>query len=436
MRSTLPLLALSLAALTASGASAGGKTALLTKGASDQGVNLFFDRPAVSGDGRFVAFAGNATGVVPEDQDGNFDVFLRDRKKKKTTRISVPAAGGDADGWSHAPSISANGRFVAYASSATNLSLGGLNPEQDVFVYDRKLGSTELISVKWINVGGIVLPIGANGSCFRPSISGDGRFVAYASNADNLAVPASSTETNVYVHDRELGVTTLASQNAFHQAASDGCFLPALSADGTRVAFVSRATNLGPAVSGVDLQLYVRDLGSDVVTLVSAAPSGAQGDGLSTNPSISANGRFVGFSSVASNLVGGDTNGAQEVFVRDLKKAITHRIALDTKGNQAAAGSFDASLSGNGRYVAFSTQAPLVKSDKDGEMDVYLHDLKKGKAKRISRGKKKKKAPNGSSVDPVVDTKGRFIAFRSHASNLVNGDGNSIDDVFLHDREN
>ena len=163
MRTSTTIL-VALASVAALAPAHAGKTTRLTKGADDAGVNLFFGPPSISANGRFVAFAGNPAGVVPEDQDGNSDVFVRDLKKKTTTRVSAPAGGGAADGWSHDPSISADGRFVAFTSAATNLPLGGLNSEVDVFVHDRATGETELISVKWAKVGELTVPLAANGA--------------------------------------------------------------------------------------------------------------------------------------------------------------------------------------------------------------------------------------------------------------------------------
>ena len=320
----------------------------------------------------------------------------------KTTLVSVSSAGQQANGPSFSPSVSGDGRFVAFFSSGTNL-----DPSQasGTFVRDRKAGTTRLVA--------------ANG--FLPSISADGRFVAF------------STYSDVYVYDRNTAATTLVSQNLAGQPTNDSSASPSISADGGFVAFSSDAHNLTPVQPKVRRNEYVRDLAAGKTEQVNVNSRGKPGNGICHHPSISASGRFVAFESNASNLAPGAKKGRWNIFVRDLKKHKTTLVSVSSRGKKANGASHNPSISGDGRFVAFDSKASnLVKHDTNKGWDVFRRDLKKRRTVRVSVSSKGKQG-NGDSRYPSLSNHGGFIAFYSTAKNLVKGDTNHIGDTFVRD---
>lgn len=265
--------------------------------------------PSISADGRFVAFYSSASNLVGGDTNGSYDVFVRDRQTGKTRRVSVSSAGSQGDGRSSAPSISANGRLVAFESLASNLVGGDTNGSSDVFVRDRRTDTTRRISVSSAAVQG-------DGASVDPSISPDGRLVAFGSLASNLVGGDTNGSSDVFVRDRQTGKTRQVSVSSAGTGGNGQSHAPSISFDGRFVAFYSDASNLVGADANGTFDVFVRDRQTGRTRRVSVSSTGVEGDGVSTSPSISADGRFVSFDSLASNLVGGDTNGAYDVFVR------------------------------------------------------------------------------------------------------------------------
>jgi TolB protein len=277
--------------------------------------------PAISADGSYVAFESAATNLVSGDTNDASDVFRSDGSTIR--RVSV-GGGGQADSGSHGPVISANGRYVAFTSDATNLVPGDTNDLPDVFVRDLRYGTTRRLSVA---TGGRQ----ADGASFRLALSADGRYVAFESAATNLVPGDTNDRTDVFVRDLRYGTTNRVSlgsgrvqANGYYSAG------PSLSADGRYVAFTSDATNLVPGDTNGRPDVFVRDLRYGLTYRVSLGADGSQADGYSTAASISADGRFVSFTSIASNLVPDDTNGVEDGFVRDRWTRTTVRTTLDT----------------------------------------------------------------------------------------------------------
>jgi Tol biopolymer transport system component len=276
--------------------------------AGNQG-NGFSFAPAISAHGRFVAFDSSADNLVPGDTNDFHDVFVHDRRTGVTERVSVDSAGNQGNEGSGGPAISADGRFVAFNSFADNLVPGDTNGGSDVFVHDRRTGVTERVSVD-----------SAIDFSSRPAISGHGRFVAFASDADNL-VPGDTNDTSdVFVHDRKTGVTERVSVDSAGNQGNNFSFYSAISAHGRFVAFTSGA------------HVFVHDRKTRVTELVSVDSAGNQGNSVSDEPAISADGRFVAFRSFADNLVPGDTNDATDVFVHDRKRKIAETGGADLAG--------------------------------------------------------------------------------------------------------
>jgi Tol biopolymer transport system component len=369
--------------------------------------------PSISGDGRFVAFRSNATNLVSGDTNDKYDIFVRDRLAGVTTRVSVDSTGAQANNHSGESSISANGRFVAFQSGATNLVTGDTNDKYDIFVRDRLAGVTTRVSVDSNGVQ-------ANNTSGNPSISGDGRFVAFRSDATNLVAGDTNDEVDVFVHDRDPdgngifdegnGATTRVSVDSNGVQGNNYSNEPSISADGRFVAFVSRATNLVTGDTNDEVDVFVHDRdpdgngifdeGNGATTRVSVDSTGAQATGgISVEPSISADGRFVAFASDATNLVTGDTNDYEDVFVRDRLTGVTTRVSVDSTGAQATDDDSDRpSISADGRFVAFETKATnLVTGDTNGERDIFVHDRLTGVTTRVSIDSTGAQATGGDS---------------------------------------
>ncbi|MBI3360632.1 MAG: PD40 domain-containing protein, partial [Chloroflexi bacterium] len=275
----------------------------------------------------------------------------------------------------------------------------------------------------------------ANGGSYRPSISGDGRYIAFESSAANLVAGAPDGSAQIFVHDQVTGKTTLVSTTSAGLPGRGGSsFDAAISADGKFVAFLSEATNLGsPAgTRGV----YVHDMTTGQTALVSVTSDGTPGNsGPDTPPSISGDGRFVAFDSLATNLVAGDTNGVADIFVRDRQTGQTTRVSVATDGTQANYLSWNPSISADGNFVAFSSLATnLVPDDTNGYADIFVRNTTSGQTYRVSLGPIS--AQGNSDADlPSISGDGRFVSFRAADQSIIPGDANGVEDIFLYDRD-
>jgi Tol biopolymer transport system component len=294
-----------------------GETTLVSVNSQGDPANQSSQQTAISGDGRFVAFWSGGTNLVPGDTNGLVDIFVHDRQTGETTRVSVDSQGGQANDQSFDPAISADGRFVAFQSSATNLVPGDTNVRDDVFVHDRQTGKT---------IRGSVDSSGAqaDNKSILPALSGDGRLVAFASLASNLVADDTNGKWDVFVHDLETGETrrmSVDSQGKQGDLDSSRDEAPSISSDGRLVAFMSRATNLVANDTNGKSDVFLHDLETGVTTRVSVDTAGTQADDDSDNAAISPAGGAVAFASRATNLVAGDTNGFTDQFVHDREGA-------------------------------------------------------------------------------------------------------------------
>ena len=345
-----------------------------------------------------------------------------------TTRVSVATGGGEANGFSFAPAISADGRYVAFQSSADNLVINDTNNVNDIFVYDRQAGTTERVSVA---TGGTE----SNDSSSDPAISADGRYVAFVSGATNLVGSDTNGANDIFVHDRQAGTTERVSVASNGDEADSFSFNPAISADGRYVVFGSSATNLFSGDTNAVPDIFVHDRQTEMTERVSVATGGGEANGPSYAPVISSNGRYVAFVSEADNLVSGDTNGQTDIFVHDRQQDTTERVSLTNDGAQADGPSFFSSISADGRYVAFESSASnLVSGDTNGLQDIFVRDRQLETTVRVSVATGGTEA-TGPSFTPVIAADGRFVAFQSGASNLISGDMNGANDIFVHDRQ-
>lgn len=352
-----------------------------------------------------------------------------------TTRVSVSSNGEQLYSQSVFQAVSANGNYVAFLSggAVTDNCANGSFP---IFVRNVATGQVECVS---ISTSGGPPNNGSNGYI---SLSGDGRYVAFDSSASNLVDNDTNGSMDVFARDRQIGETTRVSVDSNGVQANGTSGGASISSDGRYVAFWSAADNLVTSDSNDYFDDFVHDLQTGQTIRVSVDSNGAQGNGNSGTPSISADGRYVAFDSSASNLIVSDTNGNSDIFLRDLQTGQTIRISVDSNGIQANGKSSFPAISENGRFVAFVSDADnLVSGDTNSVADVFVRDMQTGQTSRVSVDSSGVQA-NGTSFNASgypwiisISGDGRYVVFASNASNLVSDDTNGYADVFLHDRQ-
>jgi Tol biopolymer transport system component len=464
---------------------------------TDGGVGNGVSRsPAMTPDGRFVAFVSAANDLVPDDTNGIPDVFVRDLQAGTTTLVSVSARGRPPSphlGYSsESPQITPDGRYVAFYSTATNL-VTGVPLNGDIYVRDL-VGATTV----WASSGARAATQAAlhttNVVCYNHSVSADGQFVAYEASPfsgpfsaglvlrynlgtgitdvvhTNAAVTVAAyedihnldmtpdgrfiafiantngnagTTTCVCVWDAQSGAITLASGDPANNIATNSiCDWPAINPSGRFVAFLSSNTNLVTNSVPGDYHLYLRDLQAGATRLVDVETNGA-GSLVSaeTVPSMTTNGGLVGFECPDGGLVPNDRNGDYDVFVRDwagesTKLISAHHPNLPSRTPNGPSFLAANSVSSDGRWVAFASDANnLVANDTNRCRDVFVRDLATGSLTLVSVN------TNGfcgsrASSEPAISREGRYVAFTSSANDLVPGDTNNASDVFLRDVQN
>lgn len=409
-----------------------GVTRRVSLGWQDQQAVTPCESPRISGNGRYVVFVSTDPNLVPGDTNGVQDVFVRDLVQGTISRVSVNSAGGEANGASDSPSISVDGRRVAFHSEATNLVPGDTNGALDVFLRDVPTTTTRRVSLTHAGAEA------TGGDSIGGVISGDGHAVAFRSWATNISsAPDGNGLADIFRWTESGGGAERVSLSRTGGDPNQESIGAAISYDGVRVAFYSKASNLTTA--GVDtngaFDVFVRDTMAGSTLLASRDSSGVIGNADSSLPSLSGDGRFVAFRSAATNLVGGDSNLADDVFHRDLALGITLRASVDSSGAEADASSSAPSLSLDGRNVAFESSATdLVPGDANGLRDVFLRDVLLGRTARVSVSTGGVEADQ-PCIGPSVNADGSRVAFESAAATLVSGDTNLTADVFVNDRD-
>ena len=392
------------------------------------------EESVLSANGRFVAFSSSANDLVADDTNSQEDVFVHDRQTGTIKRISVSNDGAQGDAESSNPSISADGRYVAFQSEASTLVPDDRNGRtsqsagRDIFVYDLTMDSIERVSLTEEGSE-------SNQQSRDASISADGRYVAFASGANNLISGFRNGNVNVYVRDR-IKNTIVGIAVPFADIQTNRNSLnPVISADGRFVAFEynisSSSDNSNERYKFQEIYLFDRLTRS--IEGISGTRLGLDADGdESSHPSISADGRFVAFQSDHEDIDFFDTNRGVDVFVYDRIERSTRRISSSYDGvEETSRNSINPAISGDGRFVAFeSTSSKLVEGDVNGQTDIFVKDLLNDTMtlKSISLDGQQ---GNGNSTAPSISSDGQFVSFQSRASNLDLLDSNRFDDIYL-----
>jgi Tol biopolymer transport system component len=424
------------------------------QGNGTSGLDFEMYSVAISDSGRYVAFSSEASTLVSGDNAGNRDVFLRDRDfdndglfdepgQVLTTRISTGWDGSEANDDSWEVSISGDGRYVAFSSDADNLVQPNGYPDsnhaRDVFIYDRIGGDTIRGSVRDQTAKTV-----GNNTSDQPFISTDGLFLVFRSKATDLILPTLDTNgsiADIFIRDLTLNSTYLVSVDAGGGQMVLESATPTISDDGEFVAFASRDSLVAGDVNGSGWDVFVRDL----VTPTTLRITGGNAD--SYTPYISGNGQFVVFASRATNLGPADGNGYADIYLYDLSTTTMSLVSVNFYGLQAINGdSYSPSITTDGRYIAFASEANNLDvhlPDVNNVRDIYLHDRTIGLllpfptfglTKRVSLDYLGGE-PNGASFAPVIAPDGRHITYVSAATDLVSNDTNNAWDVFAFDSQ-
>lgn len=441
--------------------------------------------PAISGDGRFVTFYSGSRTLTPSTPPpppcvatAYFDacrpgVFLRNRESHRMSRVDrasgalVPTRQVPPEDVSITGSLSSDGRYVGFYSTHNTLIPDDFNDTWDVFVHDQRSGRIRRVSVSSAGTEG-------NMASFNAVLSADGRFVAFSSAASNLVPDDTTLVTDVFLHDIRTSLTSRVSVASNGNQANEtrsaefpleaGSHLVSLSANGRYVLFRSNATNLVRGDTNDAADFFLHDTRTHTTERISVSSAERQGNGESRQPlgiaqwAVSDDGRFAFFNSDASNLVAGDSNGAEDLFVRDRVRGTTRRVSVSSTGAEAntGVGEQDAvtvyrnvglnlfvdpingtqtsySATPDGRYVAFSSGATsLVPGDGNGVIDVFLRHLPTGTTTLLSVTSTGEQG-DGASNAPVLSADAGFVAFQSAAGNLVPEDSNGNEDIFTHE---
>ena len=423
------------------------------------------DRSKISTDGRYVVFQTRASNLVSRDVNGKFDIYRKDLTTGAVLRVSVEAFddGDPVDGnpfntsllpfdpvtsTDHNPNqdclnpaITPDGRFVVFQSISDDLAnddpQGFLTPRIDIFRRDLVTGET-----LWISE-----PVGGqspNGDSINATISDDGRYVAFESDASNLVFVDGGGVRDVFVRDTLFGTTVLVSSSAAGVPGNLESKNAAISGDGQRVAFDSQASNLVAADDGSNNDVFVKAwlAALPTVTRVSVEGTGEpdgdpsdldNADGSSAQPCLSQDGRFVAFLSVADDLIGDDNNQTLDVFIRDTLLGTTARVSVSSRGGEASQASFSPQISRDGRWVTFHSATPdLIPADTNNAIDIFLRDTVVNSTIRISVATYGvESSPFFDSAFPSVSGDGRFVAFTSLAPNLAPDDTNGTSDIYI-----
>ena len=401
----------------------GGITLVSTTAGGDQG-NSDSATPSFSLDGTRIVFNSDATNLVP-GTNGLPQIFVKNLVTGEVALVSADASGNEGNGVSETPVFLPDGSKVAFTSNADNLVAGDTNGGEDIFVKDLSTGAIERVSTGSSGAQ-------ANNESFGPAFSPDSSKVAFWSYASNLVAGDTNGTSDVFMKDLSTGVVTRLSTDSLGGQANGYSFEPMFSGDGSKLLFFSDASNLVSGDVNAALDVFVKDLLTGDVVLVSADAAGLQGNAHSTHAVISSDGSKVAFYSDANNLVAGDTNDQGDIFVKDLATGAIERVSTDSLGAQANSQSLFPTFSPDGSKIAFvSFASNLVDGDTNAQWDLFIKDLQTAVTTRVSTDAIGTEVDQFSFYGPEFSPDGSAIAFHSLASNLVPGDTNESYDIFI-----
>jgi len=391
--------------------------------------NAGSSNPSINATGSLVAFESNAVNWVSEDTNGVADIFVKNLNNGKVIRISTGSNGTQANGASFGPALSANGRYVVFSSAATNLVVGDNNEAVDVFRKDLQTGAT-------IRVSTDSRGIQADGASDSATISANGRFVAFASDAGHLVADDTNAARDVFVKDLKTGKLTCVSCDGDGQLGNRHSLSPSINSSGRLVVFASLADNFAKADGNSASDIFVKNVATGDLFRVTTNASGEEANGYSLAPAICGNGRYVVFYSTANNLTPNGGNFRSDIYIKDLKTGALANLSTNAQGELGDAFSFNPTISANGRYVAFYSYASnLVAGDTNSSADIFVKNLKSGAVTRLFDGSLSERVDD-RFTQPAINGNGRFVAFESEASTLVANDTNHAGDVFRFDARN
>jgi len=384
--------------------------------------------PVMTPDGRFLAFVSSATNLVPGDTNGVADVFVSDLVLGTIERISLGAGGAECDAACSYPAISDDGRYVAFNTSATTLVAGDTNAQLDVYLRDRVSSMTVRLSM---GAGGVQ----GDGPSFGTTMSPDARFVTFASWATNLVPGDTNATRDVFLLDRASGqlervsVSTVGAQG--DGMSGGGQLLSYVTADGRFVVFASDATTLVPGDVNGATDVFLRDRNASTTVRLVLGQGGQPPDDATDVTSMTPDGRWIGIASSATNLVAGDTNAGADAFVLDRTLGLIERVSVATGGVESSAGAWGPTLSYDGRFAVFPSAATdLVPNDTNDKRDAFRRDRWAGTTERFVVSYQGVE-PGNDIYSLALSARGDRLAFATSAIGLVAADQNTLADVFV-----
>ncbi len=387
---------------------------MLPQGNQDLGYHNGVHTQTLSVDGRYDAFDSISANHVASDTNGFGDVFLCDRLMGVTSLVSVSTAGTQGNGVSDVGSVSSSGRFVVFQSVATNLVAGDTNGVADIFVRDTMLNTTVRASLSDTETE-------LNGASANATITSDGRYVVFGSDATNAVASDTNSTRDVFVRDLVSGTTTRVSVTNAGAQGTAWSDLPSISSDGRYVAFYSGSTLTASDTYGGN-DIFVRDTVANTTTQISMSSAGVGGNGHSTSPRITPDGRYVAFVSSATNLEAGDTNNVGDAFVRDTMLNTTTRVSYGVGGAQLDATVTALSVSNDGQRIAFASRATNgLAGDTNNALDAFVRDRLTATTIMVSTSPLGEPSDLGirNATSPSLSGDGHTVTFSSESRNIV-----------------
>ncbi|TXI44780.1 matrixin family metalloprotease [Methylophilus sp.] len=380
---------------------------------------------SISPDGKFVLYLS-----YTDNANHDRGLYLKNLETGENTLISTSSSGelGNSDAINDNARFSADGKFVSFSSYASNLSPDDTDHRSDIFVKNLITGTTTLVST---NSNGVK----DNDGAVVSTISANGRYLTFHSTATNLSAADTNASIDVYWKDTLTNETKLVSSSASGTVGNNRSWYASISTDGNLVAFESSATNLLPTNDNAYVDIFLKNMTTGAIQRVSTSATGIEGNGNSENASISADGRYVLFESRASNLIANDTNGASDIFIKDLQTSAIQRVSTSSSNQQVSSESYNARFSANGKFVIFdSTSNNLVSGDNNpAVLDTFIKNLETGEVRLVSV-QTQTTILNSGGTDLVNASISYTLS--DHVENLtltgtaaINGTGNDLNNV-------